>query len=63
METRFNVQPRLYDYQLSLAPTPSALEQVHQAFLHTYHTTAHQGPLVECPTPPQLLLFDVIALG
>jgi hypothetical protein len=54
METHFNVQPRLYDYQLSLAPTPSALEQVHQAFLHTYNTTAHQGLLRDqrCPHIP-----------
>jgi hypothetical protein len=44
-ETPFNVQRRLYDYQFSLAPTPAALEQVHQAFLHTYNTTAHQGLL------------------
>ena len=33
METHFNVQRRLYDYQFSLAPTPAALEQGHQAFL------------------------------
>jgi hypothetical protein len=39
------VQRRLYDYQFSLAPTPAALEQVHQAFLHTYNTAAHQGLL------------------
>jgi hypothetical protein len=52
LETHFNVQPRLYDYQLSLAPTPSALEQVHQAFLHTDNTTAHQGLLKEQRCPP-----------
>jgi len=59
LETHFNVQPRLYDYQLSLAPTPSALERVHQAFLHTYNATAHQGLLKEQRCPP----IPVEALG
>jgi transposase InsO family protein len=43
METHFNVQRRLYDYQFSLTQSPSEFEQVHQAFLKTYHTTAHAG--------------------
>jgi transposase InsO family protein len=43
METHFNVQRRLYDYQFSLARTPAELEQRHQAFIQTYNTTAHQG--------------------
>jgi transposase InsO family protein len=45
METHFNVQRRLYDYQFSLARTPADLEQRHQAFIRTYNTTAHQGLL------------------
>jgi hypothetical protein len=45
MDTHCNIQRRLYDYQFSLARTPGALEQRHQAFIHTYHTTAHQGLL------------------
>jgi len=28
-----------------LAKTPAKLEQAHQAFLHLYNTTAHQGLL------------------
>jgi hypothetical protein len=45
MESHFSVQRRLYDYQFSLARTPAELEQRHQAFIQTYHTTAHQGLL------------------
>ncbi len=45
MDTHFNVQRRLYDYQLSLARTPAELEQRHQAFIRLYNTTAHQGLL------------------
>jgi hypothetical protein len=45
METHFNTQRRLYDYQFSLAPTPAAFDQCHQAFIQTYNTTAHQGLL------------------
>lgn len=52
METHFNIQRRLYDYQCSLAPTPAALERVHQAFLRTYNTTAHQGLLKDRRLPP-----------
>jgi hypothetical protein len=40
METHFNIQRRLYDYQFSLAHTPAELEQCHQHFIQTYNTTA-----------------------
>lgn len=52
METHFNVQRRLYDYQLSLARTSVELEQTHQAFLKLYNTTAHQGLLKDRFAPP-----------
>ena len=43
METHFHGQRRLYDYQFSLTQSPREFEQVHQAFLETYNTTAHGG--------------------
>ena len=52
METHFNIQRRLYDYQFSLARTPAELEQRHQAFIQTYNTTAHQGLLKDRRLPP-----------
>jgi transposase InsO family protein len=52
METHFNIQRRLYDYQFSRAHTPVALEQAHQAFIRTYNTTAHQGLLKDRRRPP-----------
>jgi len=52
METHFNVQRRLYDYQFSFTKTPAELEQAHQAFLQTYNTTAHEGLLKEGFHPP-----------
>jgi transposase InsO family protein len=52
METHFNIQRRLYDYQFSLAQTPAELERQHQAFIHTYNTTAHQGLLYDRRLPP-----------
>jgi len=52
METHFNIQRRLYDYQFSLAHTPTALEQVHRTFIQTYNTTAHQGLLKDRRLPP-----------
>ena len=52
METHFNVQRRLYDYQFSLTTTPAELEQAHQAFLQLYNTTAHEGLLKEGFHPP-----------
>jgi transposase InsO family protein len=47
METHFNVQRRLYDYQFSLTRTPREFEQAHQDFMQLYDTTAHQGLLEE----------------
>lgn len=52
METHFNIQRRLYDYQFSLTRTPTALDEVHQRFMHTYNTTAHQGLVHEGFEPP-----------
>jgi transposase InsO family protein len=52
METHFNIQRRLYDYQFSLARSPIELEQRHQAFIRTYNTTAHQGLLQDHRLPP-----------
>ena len=52
METHFNIQRRLYDYQFSLARTPAALEERHQAFIQTYNTTAHQELLKDRRLPP-----------
>jgi len=43
METHCNIQRRLLDYQFSLTQTPAELEQVHQRFIQTYNTTAHEG--------------------
>src|SRR4029434_449397 len=44
METHFNIQRRLYDYQLALTRTPHEFDEAHQRFLALYNTTAHQGP-------------------
>jgi transposase InsO family protein len=52
METHLNIQRRLYDDQFSLVRTPAELEQRHQAFIHTYNTTAHQGLLKDRRIPP-----------
>ena len=52
VETHFNIQRRLYDSPFSLAHTPAELERHHQAFLHTYNTTAHQGLLKDQRLPP-----------
>ena len=52
METHFNIQRRLYDYQFSLTRTPLEFEQAHQDFLQLYNTTAHQGLLKEQFTLP-----------
>src|SRR4029450_4361487 len=52
METHFNVQRRLYDYQFSLTTTPVEFEQAHQNFMQTYNPTAHQGLLKEHFEPP-----------
>ena len=58
METHFNIQRRLFDYQFSLTQTPAELEQVHQRFIQTYNTTAHEGLVKEgfaSPIPLQVL--------
>jgi hypothetical protein len=47
METHFNIQRRLYDYQLALTRTPHEFDEAHQQFLALYNTTAHQGLLKE----------------
>lgn len=52
IETHFNIQRRLFDYQFSLTQTPMELDQVHQRFIHTYNTTAHQGLWQEGFEPP-----------
>lgn len=52
VETHFNIQRRLYDYQFSLAQTRLQLEQRHQALIQTYNTTAHQGLLNDQRLPP-----------
>lgn len=51
IETHFDIQRRLYDYQFSLACTPSDLEQRHQEFIQIYNTTAHQGLLTDQRLP------------
>src|SRR6266851_1318533 len=45
METHFNIQRRLDDYQFSLTRTPLEFAEAHQRFLELYNTTAHQGLL------------------
>ena len=52
METHFNIQRRLYDYQFSLTTTPVEFEQTHQAFMATDNTTAHEGWLKDGFHPP-----------
>jgi transposase InsO family protein/transposase len=52
METHFNVQRRLYDYQFSLCRTPIEFEQAHRRFLELYNSTAHQGLQQEQFEPP-----------
>lgn len=52
METHFNVQRRLYDYQFSLCRTPIEFEQAHRRFLELYNSTAHQGLQKEKFEPP-----------
>ena len=52
METHFNIQRRLYDYQLALSRTPRDFDEAHQRFLALYNSTAHQGLLKErFPSP------------
>lgn len=52
METHFNIQRRLYDYQFSLCRTPIEFEQAHRRFLALYNSTAHQGLIKEKFEPP-----------
>jgi hypothetical protein len=52
METHFNIQRRLYDYQFSLTTTPAEFEQAHQTFMEIYNTTAHEGLLKDGFQPP-----------
>lgn len=47
IETHFNIQRRLYDYQFSLSRTPVEFEQAHRRFLALYNSTAHYGLLQE----------------
>ena len=58
METHFNIQRRLFDYQFSLTQTPAELEQVHRRFIQTDNTTAHEGLVKEgfaSPIPMHVL--------
>jgi hypothetical protein len=54
IETHFNIQRRLFDYQFALTQTPMEFEQTHQEFIQIYNSTAHYGLLKEkfgvCPT-------------
>lgn len=52
METHFNIQRRLYDYQFSLCRTPIEFEQAHRRFVELYNSTAHQGLIKEKFDPP-----------
>ena len=52
IETHFNIQRRLYDYQFSLSRTPIEFEQAHRRFLALYNSTAHYGLLQEQFEPP-----------
>jgi hypothetical protein len=56
METHFNVQRRLYDYQFSLSTTPLEFEQAHQALMELDNTTAPQGLLKDRWDPPMPLV-------
>ena len=62
METHFNVQRRLYDYQFSLTQSPAEFDHVHRAFLETYNTTAHGGLLKEGFATPIPLVVLVLQL-
>jgi transposase len=52
MESHFNIQRRLYDYQFSLSRTPIEFEQAHRRFLALYNSTAHYGLLQAKCEPP-----------
>jgi transposase InsO family protein len=55
VETHFNIQRRLYDYQFSSVQSPLELEQRHPAFIQTYNTTTHQRLLKDQRLPPMPL--------
>jgi transposase InsO family protein len=58
LETHFNIQRRLYDYQFALCLTPIEFEQAHRQFLELYNSTAHQGlqqEQFESPIPLHVL--------
>ena len=59
METHFNIQRRLYDYQFSLTQTPLEFEEAHQHFLELYNTTAIRG----CSKSSLLPLFPCMCWG
>jgi Homeodomain-like domain len=52
LETHFNIQRRLYDYQCAQTTTPTELEQMHQRFMTISNTTAHYGLVQAGVTPP-----------
>jgi hypothetical protein len=55
LETHFNIQRRLYDYQFAHTTTPTELEQMPQRFMTTYNTTAPYGlSTTACFTRPAL---------
>jgi transposase InsO family protein len=59
IETHFNIQRRLYDYQFSLSRIPIEFEQAHRLFLALYNSTAHYGLLQEKFEPP----IPLVVLG
>jgi transposase len=63
MESHFNVQRRLYDYQFALTTTPTAFEQAHPAFMALYNSTAHQGLVKDHFHPPIPLAVLGLAHG
>src|SRR2546428_596619 len=52
METHFNIQRRLYDYQLALTRTPCEFDEAHQRFLAPYNTPAPPGLLKQRVSSP-----------
>ena len=52
METHFNVQRRLFDYQFSLSTTPLEFEQAHQAFMGSITLPPIKDSLRTTMSPP-----------
>ena len=52
METLFNVQRRLFDYQFSLTTTPGEFEGPPKPLVETYNTTASSRLLKDQFVPP-----------